>query len=259
MERLPQLRVSSMKNLTQGFNFIVSLNEFTYGFENVSGFTIKKNVEYIKEGGVNDHQLMVGEPQDDRPTLTFKRGLVLKAPAIISNAAKAAAARIPNNLLRKTAMLGVTATDPQEALESGPAVGLIQVYSRENKLRALYSFFSLGMIEWNVDDLDAGDSKILIESITVAHTGLTRMPVALPSIVGAIEEAVSDSEALENAQSAAQRQADAQARRDAAEELKSKKAEELALWRQKRVEEKAQEEEKAKNKALQDQLNQERM
>ncbi len=255
--RLPQLRVSAMKYLTQGFNFIVSLNEFTYGFQSVSGLSVRKNVEYFKEGGVNDHVIMVGEPQDEHSTLTFKRGLMMKSPSVASNIAKAAAARIPNNLLRKAAMIGVNSLDPQESLESGPSVGLIQVYSRERKLRALYSFLSLGMVEWNIDDLDANDSKVLIESITVAHTGISRLPVTWPSIVGAISNAVSDGEVAKVAVSSQKKSEESKARMKAAEELKKKREEELDLWRKKQKEQNALREEEKKKKELAEELRRE--
>lgn len=255
--RLPQLRVSPMKNLTQGFNFVVSLNEFTYGFQSVSGLSIKKNVEYFKEGGVNDHVIMVTEPQDDRPTLTFKRGLMMKSTSVATNLAKALAARIPINLLRKAAMVGVNALDPQESLESGPSIGFIQVYSRERKLRALYSFFSLGMISWDVDDLDANDGKVLIESITIAHTGLTRLPLAPPSIVGAISNLASDIEVAKTAVSAQKKSEDSKARMQAAEDLKKKKEEEMALWRKQQEEQKALREEERKKKELEAELRKE--
>lgn len=255
--RLPQLRVSAMQYLTQGFNFIVSLNEFTYGFQSVSGLTIRKNTAHFQEGGVNDHVIVVGEPADDLPTLTFKRGLMMKSPSVITNAAKAAAARIPNNLLRKVAMIGVNALDPQESLESGPAIGLIQVYSRERKLRALYSFLSLGMTEWSSEDLDANDSKVLIESITVVHTGITRLPVTWPSIVGAISNLASDVEVAKVAVSSQQKAEESKERMQAAEELKKKKQEEIDLWRKQKEEENALKEEEKKKKELEEELRKE--
>ena len=111
ISRIPQMRISSMDQLMQSFNFVVSLNEFTFGFQSVSGLAVNKSVNYISEGGVNDHQLMVGVPLSDSPTLTFKRGMLIRRPTIESRAARAAAAMIPNNMARKSALLNVSMSD----------------------------------------------------------------------------------------------------------------------------------------------------
>ena len=166
-ERLPIVKVSSMDYLTQGFNFIVTLNQYMFGFKSVSGISIEREVEYIHEGGVNDHQLMVGAPQGSGGyKLDFERGLMIRtASSPVSFAKAAATANISNNIARKSALIALSSLSPQEALEKGPAIGLIQVYNRQNKLTAMYSFLSLGMTSWSIDNLDAERGDILIESI----------------------------------------------------------------------------------------------
>ncbi len=178
--RLPAISVSAMDNLTQGFNFVVSMNAFTYGFKEVSGIEIENHVESIPEGGVNDHPLVVGVPNSGNiGELSFKRGLIMRSPSLISDAAKAAAAVIPINLARRAALIAINALDPQESLESGPSLGTIQVYSRTGELTGLYNFVSVGLKSWKIDDLSATDDSVLIEEITIYHTGITRMPVTI--------------------------------------------------------------------------------
>lgn len=186
-------RVSAMDQLMSGFNFIVTLNEFVFGFQSVSGFSMEKPVEYLREGGVNEHQIMVGKPHEETFSLTFRRGYLMRSSSLLSSAARAAAAAIPSNLGRKTALLAVSAVDPQETLESGPALGTIEVFDRYRNLCALYSFLSLGMTSWKMDDLDATQSSIIYEEITIAHTGLTRHALKLPfsQTVDSISNAVS--------------------------------------------------------------------
>ena len=250
---IPQARISAMDCAFYPFSFIVMLNEFTFGFQSVSGFSIEKSVDYISEGGVNDHEIMVGRPSYEHPTLTFRRGMIMRSPTILSQVARAAAAAIPVNMVRQQALLRLNMLDPQESLDSGPSLGTIQVFNRERKLRALYSFFSLGTISWRADDLDATSGSILCEEFTVAHTGLIRHPVdPVPPIARSIMSLVSDAETLSNAQSASSRAEEIEERRKAAEELKRKKEEELALISKKREEEKELEKEKKEKERLEE-------
>ncbi len=179
--RLPAISVSAMDNLTQGFNFVVSMNAFTYGFKEVSGIEIENKIESINEGGVNDHPLIVGKPNDEIGELSFKRGLIMRSPSRISDSAKAAVAGTSSNLARRAALIAINTLDPQESLESGPSLGTIQVYSRTGELTGLYNFISVGLKSWKIDDLSATDDSVLIEEITIYHTGITRMPVTIES------------------------------------------------------------------------------
>lgn len=180
-KKLPSIAISPVTHLIQGFNFILTLNNFTYGFKEISGLRVENPVDSIQEGGVNDHKLMVGEPSNETPTLECRRGLMLRCMPIITDAARMAAAMIPNNLARKAALLAVNTQDPQATLEQGPALGTIEVYDRQKRLSAMYSFLSLGMTSWECDSLSADNSDVLIESITIAHTGLTRVPLGAPN------------------------------------------------------------------------------
>ncbi len=200
-ERLPIVKVSSMDYLTQGFNFIVTLNQYMFGFKSVSGISIEREVEYIHEGGVNDHQLMVGAPQGSGGyKLDFERGLMIRtASSPVSFAKAAATANISNNIARKSALIALSSLSPQEALEKGPAIGLIQVYNRQNKLTAMYSFLSLGMTSWSIDNLDAERGDILIESISIVHTGLTRVPLGAGNIAVLAKDLDSDAQSQQKA------------------------------------------------------------
>lgn len=180
-KKLPPIAISPVTHLIQGFNFILTLNNFTYGFKEISGLRVENPVDYIQEGGVNDHKLMVGEPSNEAPTLECKRGLMLRCLPIITDAARMAAALIPNNLARKAALLAVNTQDPQATLEQGPAIGTIEVYDRQKRLSVMYSFLSLGMTSWECDSLSADNSDVVIESITIAHTGLIRIPLGAPN------------------------------------------------------------------------------
>lgn len=233
--KMPQLRVSSMDCLVQQMNFIVTLNEFTFGFRSVSGIQTSRSLEYYDEGGVNDHQIAVGQPNKTNGELTFTRGLLIRSPVSIDNAARAAAAAVPNNVARKAALIAASSLSPREALEDGPALGIIQVFDRHRRLHSLYSFLSLGMTSWNVGELDAMSGDLAIESITIAHTGITRHPVTLePGIVQAVSNAISDYDRLHPANLKHNKLIDAKNIKNASENLKKKLQEKKDLLSKKK-------------------------
>lgn len=190
-----QFIVSPLKYLSGFYEFFVTLNEFTFGFQSVSGLSVSRDVSVIPEGGVNDHGLLVEGPFVSNQTISFSRGLMIRFPSSFDKVGRAAAAAVPTNMGKKFALLTVASASPQETLEKGPALGFIYVYSREGRLRAKFSFLSLGMTDWSMSDLDAGNTGIAIESMTIAHTGLVREPVSMmPSIANISAISGSDSE-----------------------------------------------------------------
>ncbi len=248
--RLPQLRISSMDCLIPGFNFVVTLNELTYGFQSVSGLSINRKVNYINEGGVNDHQIMVSCPNDDNPTLTFKRGILMRSSSTVDANAVAAASLIPDNPSRKLAVTAAVSLDPQACLEKGPALGIIQVFDRRKCLKAVYSFLSLGITNWRSDDLDASTSSILCEEFTVAHTGLERIPLASPPITGAVKNLFSDISGVSN--SMYKKAHESKKRLQAADDLSKKKREQDELLNKQREEQRLLQEEQENLKRLEE-------
>ena len=69
--KIPALNVSSLKYLSCNFRFIVTLNTFTFGFKSVSGLSVSRELRTIEEGGVNDHGILVGQPDNSSHTLSF--------------------------------------------------------------------------------------------------------------------------------------------------------------------------------------------
>ena len=178
--KLPALNVSSLKYLSGNFRFIVTLNEFTFGFKSVSGLSISRELRTIEEGGVNDHGILVGQPDTSSHTLSFSRGLMLRFPELIDKGAVMAATLTPGTGMARLLKLAMAASiSPQASLEKGPALGTIIAYDRYGNVRGKYTFISFGITEWRVSDLDATDSGILIEELTIAHTGLTREPITV--------------------------------------------------------------------------------
>lgn len=251
--KFPQsLKISSMDKLITRFNFLVTLNEFVFGFESVSGLEINKRVDYISEGGVNDHQLLVGSPMTDNPTLTFKRGMLIHSSnAIARTASLLSTSLLRNNVLRKTTMLAAAAIDARTTLEVGPALGSIQVYNRNGNLSALYVFLSLGMTSWKAEDLDASSSDIWCEEITIAHTGLERCPLqAMGAIHNAFRASVKAATGYDIDAKDSHSGSNVEQQRKKNEELLEKarkKKEELEEEKKKNQEEKEKQQEELKN------------
>ncbi|MDR1364832.1 MAG: phage tail protein, partial [Oscillospiraceae bacterium] len=166
----------SLNDVPMGFNFIVVLNVFTYGFQEVSGLSMKRPMGSHEEGGVNDHVISVGQPSTDLRELTFRRGMLIKKNKIITDTARMSAAHLSSNTARKSSLLAISALDETISLEQGPSVGFLQIFDRKFKSEvATFSFFSLGMSEWRLNDLDSQSNNLLIEEFTVVHTGLKRI------------------------------------------------------------------------------------
>ncbi|MDR2074582.1 MAG: hypothetical protein LBP36_04435 [Oscillospiraceae bacterium] len=178
--------VSCIKNGTlvdvhYSFNFILMLNAFTYGFQEINDLSIGAPYDVIAEGG-NTHGLLVHKYHNEElSTMTLKRGILIKnSNSEISAAAKALSVAlsswIPGGAARKAAMLGISSLDAGVSLQMGPAIGFIQAFDRTFTQDVVtLSFFSLGVTEWRMNGLDAQSGGLLVEDMTIVHTGLTRM------------------------------------------------------------------------------------
>ncbi len=191
--RMPVPQISSEESLRSGgaarFRFILTLNNFTYGFKNITGMKVSRNLNPILQGGVNDQSIFVGMPDAADTELTLTRGFLIREWPIATTAALMAASQIPNNLLRRTALMAVGLTDAQYTLEHGPAFGDIKVYNpRTFELSDWWTFISYGIIDRSPDGLDASSGEPAMESITLKVTDLKqrsvkRMPTNYNSVV----------------------------------------------------------------------------
>ncbi len=136
--------------------FIVLFNTSTLGFQSVSGIGTQRSVEYVSEGGRNDYPILIPKPQSEAHRLTFKRGYQM----------------------RKASLMGLlSGYTGSQAIEANGALGLILVLDESQSIKAIYSFISQGVVEWEVSDLDATRSTPLIETFTITHKGLKNIPI----------------------------------------------------------------------------------
>ena len=136
--------------------FIVLFNAVTLGFQSVSGIGTQRSVDFISEGGRNDYPILLPKPQSEPHRLTYKRGYQM----------------------RKLSITGLLAGYMgSQAIEAQKALGLILVLDESQSIKAIYSFISQGVVEWEVSDLDATRTTPLIETFTITHRGLKNIPV----------------------------------------------------------------------------------
>lgn len=155
--KLPMLKARSEP--FAAINFIVILGTSILGFQSVSGISQKREMDYIVEGGRNGHPIMLKKPLSQPQTLTFKRGY----------RSRTLASSIPFF----DAFIG------DVFLDWPGAQGLIFVLGNAREVRGLFTFKSLGLVEWSMSDLDAQSSVPCIETFTIAHKGLENRPMPI--------------------------------------------------------------------------------
>lgn len=140
--------------------FIVLFGIETMGFQRVSGLGKAEDVDWFVEGGVNDHPVMLRGPQKNPYQLRFSRGVKMNALGL-------------NTLLS----LGGVQPSHYGSMGWSSNIGTILVLNREKAIKAIYGFTSHGVLEWEVGELDAEGREPLIETFTVAHDGLSNIPI----------------------------------------------------------------------------------
>ncbi len=140
--------------------FIVLFGIEVMGFQRVSGLGKAEDVDWFQEGGVNGHPVMLRGPQRSPYQLRFSRGVKMNSIGLDS-------------------LLSLSAGMPDHYGSMGAAtnIGTILVLNQERSVKAIYGFVSHGVLEWEVDDLDAQGGGALIETFTVAHDGLINLPI----------------------------------------------------------------------------------
>lgn len=140
--------------------FIVLFGIEVMGFQRVSGLGKAEDVEWFQEGGVNGHPVMLRGPQKNPYQLRFSRGVKMSSIGL-------------DMLLS----LSGGKLDHYGSMGQSTNIGTVMVLDRGRSVKAIYGFLSHGVLEWEVDDLDAQGSSPLIETFTVAHDGLYNIPI----------------------------------------------------------------------------------
>ena len=264
---------SSVKNNPGDYiipnNFVVILNEYVYGFQEISGIDTDYPYESLAEGG-NPNPVFVHKAiaSESFTILTLRRSMPIRKGRYTSKAFQTAAgaASSAKGMYRRSALLAAASLDPITTLENGPAIGFIQIFNRNySKNVASFKFFSYGASKWTLGELDALAGSIVYESIDLVCDGVQRMStdIAPSGIWNAFNSEIEESELsnldeLEKARSerAEQESDKASSNLNKFKESNEKKLKELEEERKKRAEEleKAKEEIDAIKKAWENEL-----
>lgn len=141
------------------FRFVVWLESQFLAFQSVSGISQKIEYEYITEGGNNDFPRALRKPISSPQQLVFKRGYRI------------------NKLGPSALWSGFGDSRKSAALEKENSIGMIFVLDRSGSIQSMYSFITMGMVSWELDELNAQKPQTLIETFTVNHRGITNVPV----------------------------------------------------------------------------------
>ena len=144
------MAMSSASDFIPGYEFSVNMDGFMYSFGKVSNMASTVEVETIVEGGNNDSPVIFRKPKKNPDYLLLERAL------------------------------HSTVTDTAFSFFSvGKKIDAITISVKKNG-KIVRTFFASGgvIIEREFSPLDALESAVLVQTLKIAHTGLTE--VALP-------------------------------------------------------------------------------
>lgn len=156
---------SVFNEIVLSFHFIVILGKELFAFQSIAGIGMKRDCQFINEGGRNEYPIRLLGPQTTPYKLIFKRGIPVGA-------------KDSPFLSDYFCNMDGFSSSTQSSKNIRGANGVIYVLNQNKEIRAEYSFVAQGLLEWSVTDLDAmNGKKPLIESMTIVHNGLKRIPV----------------------------------------------------------------------------------
>ncbi len=142
--------------IAKSCNFVVTFGLCEFAFQSISGMEMDEEFRYINEGGRNGYPIRLRQPRSSPHKITFKRAVPMSDRGIIGLAV---------DILQEKLFL------------RRKMPGFIFVIDVDREVKAIYSFMSEGIVEHQVSDFDAMNSEVLIETMTITHRGLHRVPV----------------------------------------------------------------------------------
>jgi phage tail-like protein len=134
------------------FNFLVEIDDLVVGgFSEVSGLQVEIEVHDYREGGLNEYIHKLAGPTRYPSNLTLKRGLM------------------------DTDVLGSWLAQVTQGVVQRRN-GSIVLLDATGQEAARWNFTAAYPVRWKGPDLQASSSAVAVETLELAHHGLTRSP-----------------------------------------------------------------------------------
>ncbi len=140
----------SAGDLIPNYSFTVKLDMLSFGFKKVSNMTSTIDIETIIDGGTNDAPVIVRKPKKNPDMLILEKGL------------------------------STTMKDLEFGLlfKEGRKIDSISIdVKRDGKTVRMFSVSGGVIVGREFSPLDSLDGEILLESLKIAHTGITEIPL----------------------------------------------------------------------------------
>lgn len=130
-----------------GNKFTVAIGPINISFSKVRNISKDIQFEVLQEGGVNDHAHILQKPYTSPHKLIFEKGV-----SDTSTLSKLTPLLVGKKL---------------------PYYGTITIKNSMGETAGSYSFTEPIILKWSIGELDALGNKVLIESLEIAHSGIT--------------------------------------------------------------------------------------
>ena len=141
---------SSASDFIPGYSFSVNLDGFMYSFGKVTNLSGTQEIETIVNGGTNDAPVILRKPKKNPDFLILERAL--------------------HSTLTDMAFSFFTV---------GRQISAITISVNKDGKTVRMFFATNGVIvQREFSPLDALESSVLLQSLKIAHTGITEMPLA---------------------------------------------------------------------------------
>ena len=140
----------AVSDLIPNYSFTVRLDMLSFGFKRVSNMTSTAEIETIIDGGHNDSPVIVRKPKRNPDILILEKGL------------------------------STTMNDLKFGLlfKEGRKIDNISIdVKRDGKTVRMFSVTGGVIVSREFSGLDAVDGDVLLESLKIAHSGITEIPL----------------------------------------------------------------------------------
>lgn len=140
---------SSASDFIPGYSFSVNFDGFSYSFGRVSNLGGTIEIDTIQEGGNNDAPVILRKPK-----------------------------RTPDYLILERALHSTLTDVAFSFFKEGRQISAITITVKKNNKTVRMFFVTNGVIvQREFSPLDALESSVMLQSLKIAHTGLTELPL----------------------------------------------------------------------------------